>query len=89
MLQPSELWVLLRLLFPENLFYQYPGFQTPKLSPIYTIESAERGEKNRFVTLMMRDSKPIVEQLQAISEVAARFSTLQKRGFVPVPATGV
>ena len=50
MLEPGELWSLLKILFPENLLYRYPGFQTPKLSPIYALKSENSDDSNHCVT---------------------------------------
>ena len=50
MLEPGELKVLIQLLFPQNIIYQYPGFKTLELSPIYAVESGETDDPNRFVT---------------------------------------
>lgn len=36
------------------------------------------------MTLTIQDSKPLVEQLEAISKVAVKFASLQKSGFAPV-----
>ena len=36
------------------------------------------------MTLMVQDSKPIIEQLEEISKLASKFESLQKRGAVPI-----
>ncbi len=50
-LEPGELRVLLPLFFPQNLEYQYPGFKTAELSPIYKVKTPSDGGSNRLVTL--------------------------------------
>lgn len=49
-LEPGELRILRGLFFPQNLVYQYPGFKTPKLAPIYTVKSPKEIGENRWVT---------------------------------------
>ena len=51
-MEPGELRVLLPLLFPQNLEYQYPGFKTAELAPIYALKTPKLGTANRFVTLL-------------------------------------
>ena len=50
-LEVGELRVLLQILFPQNLEYQYPGFQTRELSPIYALKSSKTDDLNRQVAL--------------------------------------
>ena len=48
-LLPGELRVMLNLLFPQNLDYHYPEFQTSELSPIYAVESVKTANKTHQV----------------------------------------
>ena len=49
-LDPGELRILRGLFFPQNLVYQYPGFKTRELAPIYTVKSPKEVGENRWVT---------------------------------------
>ena len=51
MLEPGELKALRAVLFPKNIQYQYPGFKTAELSPIYKVKAASGNDVNRLVTL--------------------------------------
>ena len=51
MLEPGELKALRAVLFPKNIQYQYPGFKTAELSPIYKVKAASGMDRNRLVTL--------------------------------------
>jgi hypothetical protein len=51
MLEPGELKVLRKLLFPKNLEYQYPKFKTAELAPIYNTKSQSDALENHYVTL--------------------------------------
>lgn len=48
---PADLKVLRNILFPENLTYCYPGFQTPELSFIYKLNRIQSDEKTSLVAL--------------------------------------
>ena len=50
MLEPGELRILRGLFFPQNLVYQYPGFKTRKLAPIYRTKSPNEVGESRWVT---------------------------------------
>ena len=50
MLKARELRTLRELLFPQNLCYSYPVFQTPEIAPIYTLKSLKSDEVNLYVT---------------------------------------
>lgn len=84
MLEPGELKALRAVLFPENLRYTYPGFQTAKLSPVFKLKAESGDDKNRLVTLTMQNSKPIIQFLQSLSAVAGKFASLQNRDSVPM-----
>src|SRR3989338_5951803 len=50
MLEPGELRILRGLFFPQNLVYQYPGFKTHELAPIYRTKAPNEVGENRWVT---------------------------------------
>ncbi len=48
-LDPADLKVLRKILFPQNVFYNYPGFQTPEACPIFGLIPVLPAQKETLV----------------------------------------
>jgi hypothetical protein len=55
---------LRNILFPENIIYKFPNYQTPTLTFIYRAKSGDEGEKETLVVFAQKNLNPIIEEIK-------------------------
>lgn len=68
--------------FPEKVTFDGKKFGTKKLALIYKLNEESGADKSKLVTLTSRNSKPIIEFLQELSNTASKFASLQNKAFL-------
>ena len=57
--------LLRKLFFPKNIEYQYPGFKTAELAPIYNVKSYSSAQENHYVTQVGQNWNQLLTELEA------------------------